>query len=148
MPNWFVEYKRQQLADKCRYDIHRAMFILTMLGYGHSVCEVFTCGYENHLLPRTRWKRDHRISRYPLRVLEYPGYMDWWNALQGWNVLIRREDFDNSRNVVVGDPYGVGEPFFRTFHMWDYVLTHMNEYILQHEAIYGPKEMWRKDLYK
>lgn len=146
--NWYMEYQRTRLADRCRYDIYKAMFLLTMLSYGHLVCECFTCGFENQLLPRTRWQYDKRISRYPLRVLDYPGYMDWWNALHGWDVLVRREDFNQSKDMVVGEPYGEFEPFYRAFDRWEYTLTHMHRYIMQHEAIYGPRDMWNKELYK
>ena len=148
MVNWYDEYKQGRVYDRCLYDVHKAQFILTLLGYGHMCCEVFTCGFENHLLPRTRWRHDRRISQYPLKIVEYPGYLDWWNALRRWDVMVRREDFDKSKYIVVGEPFGEFEPFYRVYDRWEYTLTHMNRYIMQHEAIYGRKEMWKKDLYK
>ena len=142
--NWFTRYRSELPGERRLYKENLARFIRCMLNRGYMPCEIFTCGYENNLVGHIEIRFDARIVKNTsLLVEKYPCYMDWLNALHDWDIFISKEEFDNAFNVKLDD----NEAFLRVFGMWEYVLNHMTRYIMQHEALYGEKEMWKKRMY-
>lgn len=144
--NWYIEYQQGLLYDKCRYDLNKAQFICCLHEQGYQDFEIYTCGYVNNLLPHIEIKYDNRIIKNTsLLIWKYPLYMDFVNAITGWDVLLCKEDFD--RKYPVGN-YWEDEWFYLMFKQWEATLTYMNRYIMQYESIHGEQELWKNKLYK
>ena len=114
--------------DKALYNLNKMRFIMCLRGAGRLCCEVWTCAYTHNLTMRGYYW--------------YPGFNEWYRAAcdcLGYDV---GSDFGRMVLDLVDDD------FYRLFTRWEYTLAHFNRYMMQHEAVYGRKEMWKEEIFK